>query len=72
METIKEKTLTFMDVDAWSRPLYKDENGRIWADISPMSGWKPELYTVTDEGEPDMPMKSGIKVTFVPHRIVWR
>ena len=72
METIKEKTLTFVRADAWSRPLYKDENGRLWVDVSPLSKWQPDLHTITDEGEPDMPMKSGIKVTFVPHRIVWR
>lgn len=31
-------TLKYLGQDSWSRPVYKDESGRIWKDVDPYSG----------------------------------
>ena len=32
---MSKKKLTYIGRDDWSRPLYRDENGRIWVDVDP-------------------------------------
>ena len=66
-----KKTLTYIERDDWSRPLYRDENGRIWVDVDPRSDYAPCLCTITDTGEPCDPMRPDIEVEFVPRRDVW-
>lgn len=66
-----KKTLTHVGRDDWSRPLYRDENGRIWVDVEPRSNYTPCLCTITDVGEPCDPMRPDIEVEFVPRRDVW-
>ena len=66
-----KKTLTHVGRDHWSRPLYRDENGRIWVDVEPRSKYTPCLCTITDVGEPCDPMRPDIEVEFVPRRDVW-
>lgn len=66
-----KKTLTYIGRDDWSRPLYRDENGRIWVDVDPRSDYAPCLCTITDTGEPCDPMRPDIEVEFVPRRDVW-
>lgn len=66
-----KKTLTYIGRDHWSRPLYRDENGRIWVDVEPRSNYAPCLHTITDVGEPCDPMRSDIEVEFYPCRDVW-
>ena len=34
---MSKKKLTYIGRDDWSRPLYRDENGRIWVDVDPRS-----------------------------------
>lgn len=68
---MKKKTLTHVARDSWSRPLYRDENGRIWVDVEPRSNYAPCLCTITDAGEPCDPMRPDIEVEFVPRRDVW-
>ena len=34
---MSKKKLTYIGRDEWSRPLYRDENGRIWVDVDPVS-----------------------------------
>src|ERR1035437_4946550 len=52
--------------DEWSRPVYKGQDGKIYVDINLGNG-TPSIHSVTDEGEPDMPIRnykmgnSGIK-----------
>ena len=66
-----KKTLTYIGRDDWSRPLYRDENGRIWVDVDPRSDYAPCLCPITDTGEPCDPMRPDIEVEFVPRRDVW-
>lgn len=56
-----KKTLTHVGRDSWSRPLYRDENGRIWVDVEPRSNYAPCLCTITDAGEPCDPMRPDMQ-----------
>ena len=40
------KQLTFIGTDSWSRPVYKDENGKLWKDINLGEG-KPHLHSAS-------------------------
>lgn len=31
---MKKKDLTFIGVDYWDRPVYRDPNGRLWKDVT--------------------------------------
>lgn len=56
---MKKTDLTFIGVDSWDRPVYRDANGRLWKDIT-LGSDTPELYSACNndfEGEPDMPIK---------------
>ena len=39
---MKKTDLTFIGIDCWDRPVYRDTNGKLWKDF---------------EGEPDMPIE---------------
>lgn len=57
--TIKKTDLTFIGVDSWGRPVYRDINGQLWKDIDCGCG-KPELYSAWNndfDGEPYMPIE---------------
>ena len=43
--------------DEWSRPVYKGNDGKIYVDINLGNG-TPSIHSVTDEGEPDMPVRN--------------
>ena len=43
--------------DDWSRPVYKSPSGRIYVDVNCGKG-EPSIHSVTDEGEPDMPLRN--------------
>ena len=72
-------TLNYIGMDSWDRPVYEDESGVLWKDISPLKKWPPELCTSIGnkfDGEPDTQMYyfkkyADVKVQFVPERIVW-
>jgi hypothetical protein len=56
--------LTCIGTDGWSRPVYEDEDGRIWKDVNLGSG-EPYLHRVCNddfEGEPDMPLTGEYKI----------
>jgi len=58
------KKLHFIGVDAWDRPVYKDESGQIWKDVNLGCG-KPYLHSVSDnevDGEPDMPINDEYEI----------
>ena len=58
------KKLHFIGVDYWDRPVYQDESGILWKDITLGCG-KPCLYSSADndfEGEPDMPIRDEFKI----------
>lgn len=50
--------------DSWSRPVYEDQYGRLWKDIT-LGSEKPELrsalYNAFD-GEPDLPIRSPFTI----------
>lgn len=71
------KTLTFIGMDSWSRPVYEDENEILWKDIDNREGWlgkKNENFCTSInnafDGEPDCPMSNQFDVVFIPERIV--
>lgn len=43
--------------DDFSRPIYKDQNGRVYVDINCGRG-TPSIHSVTDEGEPMAPIRN--------------
>ena len=58
------KRLKFIGVDYWSRPVYKDEKGKLWKDTNLGCG-TPDLYSASSndfEGEPDMPIKGEFEI----------
>ncbi|NDO52045.1 hypothetical protein FMM75_22655 [Lachnospiraceae bacterium MD335] len=75
----KELVLSYMGMDSWDRPVYKEPNGRLWKDVSPVKHQKPDLCTSVNnefDGEPDDNMRyiekyKGIEVIFVPERVIW-
>lgn len=76
---MKKKTLTYIGLDRWSRPVYQDENGRLWKDIDNRLGWlgyrNENICSVARnefEGEPDCSMENSIIIDFVPERIIER
>ena len=53
------KELKFVGLDSWDRPVYKDENGKLWKDINLGSG-TPYLHSSSNnefDGEPDSPIE---------------
>lgn len=77
---MEKLTLNYFGCDSWDRPLYKDKDGKIFVDVSPLSRCEPEIctkYNNQPEGEPDtlisvMESYKGVDVEFVPQRAVWR
>ena len=58
---IKKDTLKLQSIgtDFWSRPVYKDQYGHLWKDIT-LGSKQPELCSVVDntfDGELDMPIQ---------------
>lgn len=72
--------LKYLGNDSWDRPVYEDENGRIWKDLDDREGTEPSLCTSLNnafDGEPDTPMYvmkkyEGVKVEFFPMRMIER
>lgn len=57
---MKKTDLTFIGVDSWDRPVYRDTNGRLWKDIT-LGSDMPDLYSACYndfDGEPDIPIKT--------------
>lgn len=65
--------------DSWNRPVYKDDDGVLWKDVSPRADQNADLCTSVGnefDGEPDTNMKyikkyQNVSVTFIPERDVW-
>lgn len=56
METLN---LTLMGEDSWSRPVYKDQNDKLWKDTT-LGSDLPSLHSSLGnlfDGEPDMPIR---------------
>ena len=69
--------MTYLGQDSRSRPVYEDENGKLWKDVDPLSYQEPHLCSSVNnafDGEPDCPYhpeKHG-EPEFIPERVVWR
>lgn len=68
METAeKEKeilTLKPIGIDEWSRPVYQDQSGRLWKDVS-LGSVRPCLHSASGnmfEGEPDEPVQNEFMI----------
>lgn len=64
--------LQYKGMDCWSRPVYEDENGKIWKDTDPRAHAPASLYSALNnqfDGEPDAPFHGQPK--FVPKRKTW-
>ncbi len=69
---VEKVKMTYLGMDSWSRPVYKDESGKLFKDVDPRNGREPKLTSSCNnsfDGEPDMPFK-GIP-EFIPERITW-
>lgn len=63
--------LTFLGRDDWSRPVYRDSDGRLYVDVDPRA-CHPDICTKSSNdfyGEPDISVKA--EFIFVPHRDTW-
>jgi hypothetical protein len=58
------RTLKFIGVDGWDRPVYQDESGNLWKDINLGDGEISLHSSVGNEfdGEPDMPIKGEFEI----------
>lgn len=65
-------TITFIGWDSWSRPVYKDENGKLYVDVDPREHRQPDICTKYNnefDGEPCDPVEAEFE--FIPHRATW-
>jgi hypothetical protein len=61
------RTMAFIGIDSWDRPVYKcEETGNLYKDIT-LGSDDPELYSCcnTFEGEPDCPIRSELVIKFI-------
>ena len=59
--------LTFLGIDDWNRPVYQDQNGRIWKNIKHLARNETDVENSIDglstvcsnsfDGEPEMPLE---------------
>lgn len=71
--------LKYIGSDSWSRPVYEDEDGRLWKDVDPRKHREPDLCTSMYnalEGEPDTNMcyidkYKDAEIVFLDGRITW-
>lgn len=64
--------MTYVGMDLWDRPVYKDEGGNLWKDTDPRSHVPASLYSALNnefDGEPDMPFRGKAKL--LPKRRTW-
>ncbi len=56
--------LTFIGTDDWSRPVYRDPNGKLWKDVT-LGSDIPRLCSASGndfDGEPDMPFRGEFEL----------
>lgn len=71
--------LTHKGRDGWGRPVYEDENGKLWKDVEPRENKPAKLCSVLNnefEGEPDTPMEATrkydvVEIVLTPQRDTW-
>lgn len=68
------KELTYIGMDSWSRPVYRDEDGKLWKDTDPRKGFSGNICSALNnafDGEPDCPISSKYELKFIPARMFW-
>ena len=59
-----KRELSFVGIDDWRNPVYRDQNGVFWKDVA----WnveKPDFYNAYQNdfyGEPDCPIRSEFEI----------
>ena len=74
----KKLVLSYIGLDSWKRPVYKDETNRLFVDVDNRKHRKPEICTKYNnefDGEPDTPIEyiqrcEDIEIEFLPERII--
>ena len=73
MKQSKHKIIMqFIGMDSHSRPVYQDENGKLWKDTDPRSHVPPSLFSALNhefDGEPDLPFHGDFRL--IPARVIW-
>jgi len=72
-----EVVMTYIGMDDWSRPVYKDKSGKLWKDVDPRKDSAPDLCTSLNNefyGEPDINMcymkkYQNVQLKFIPERV---
>lgn len=72
-------TLIYIGNDSYNRPVYKNENGKLFVDVDPRKDHEPKIctkYQNAFDGEPDIPIDcmtaySNAEIEFIPKRITW-
>ena len=63
-EEFDVKKLEYIGEDSWSRPVYRDETGKLWKDVNLGEG-VPALHSSVGndfDGEPDMPIRDEFEI----------
>lgn len=62
-------TMEYLGEDFWSRPVYRDQFGKLWKDIELGQGSQPSLHSSVGnefEGEPDFPIRKEFIIRSAP------
>lgn len=78
-ENIRNIHLWHIGRDSYSRQVYRDEQGKLWKDVSPKADCPAKLCSTLNnafDGEPDTPIEymehyQNIKLQFIPKRDIW-
>ena len=71
--------LNYIGYDSHNRPVYEDNNGKLFVDVDPRKHRQPKvctkLYNAFD-GEPATPIEylrayEDVEIEFLPNRITW-
>lgn len=57
------KIMHYIGIDSHDRPVYEDENGKLWKDTDPRPYMSPSLCSALDnqfDGEPDCPFHGEV------------
>ena len=58
------KKIKLLGIDSHNRPVYEDERGQLWKDVTLGSG-NPSLYNAYNnafDGEPDIPIQGDFEI----------
>lgn len=68
----RRRVVTLIGRDSWDRPVYRDENGKLYVDVDPRADRQPYICTKQGnafDGEPCDPVNE--ELVFLPGRDTW-